>query len=150
MPLSPNLPERFVSKTRQMDSGCIEWTGAKFWDGYGQFSVNQFPRRAHRISYCASYGEIPDGLVVLHKCDNPACVNPEHLSIGTVKDNVFDAKRKGRSAVKNRHGRRKVSEEDIAGIRKARAEGARLKDIGSLHGLSESGVSKICRGIIWR
>jgi hypothetical protein len=94
----PGLPaiERFWDKVQKTES-CWLWTAYLKRNGYGQF----FPRRghpvyAHRYSYELARGAIPDGLLVLHACDNPRCVNPNHLSLGTQKENLADMRRKGR------------------------------------------------------
>src|SRR2546422_8342600 len=76
--------------------GCRIWTGWKDRWGYGQFKHNSKPVKAHR----AAFGPIPDGLVVMHTCDQPSCVRESHLLLGTVADNNADAKSKGRSLVK--------------------------------------------------
>src|SRR5579885_1586253 len=81
--------------------GCWEWCGAKYTNGYGRFSpYHHLSYGAHRVSYTLSFGSIPQGLLVLHRCDNPPCVRPDHLFIGTAKDNALDRAKKGRG--KNR------------------------------------------------
>jgi hypothetical protein len=82
------------------DTGCWEWTASCARGGYGQFSTSLVDGktwyRAHRFSYVAHRGEIPDGMVVMHTCDNPACVNPDHLKLGTQADNMMDRDAKSR------------------------------------------------------
>jgi len=82
------------------DTGCWEWTASQARGGYGQFTTSvkdgRTWYRAHRFSYTAHKGEIPEGMVVMHSCDNPCCVNPEHLSVGTHADNIRDRDAKGR------------------------------------------------------
>jgi HNH endonuclease len=81
------------------NTGCHLWIGAINSGGYGKIKVNGHTCRASRVSYLAKVGPIADGLFVLHKCDTPACVNPAHLFLGTAKDNIMDATRKGRSSL---------------------------------------------------
>jgi hypothetical protein len=75
---------------------CWEWTGALTRGGYGQMSLNKRPVGAHRVAYAITYGEVPPRLCVMHSCDNPPCVNPAHLSLGTHRENILDARAKGR------------------------------------------------------
>lgn len=86
--------ENFWSKVNKT-STCWEWS-ASCSNGYGSCSFQGKPWRAHRLSYTLTYGEIPSGMLVCHKCDNPACVNPEHLFLGSHKDNFQDMVAKGR------------------------------------------------------
>lgn len=101
---------RFKSKVRVSESGCWEWTGFQkplrgmpnLTVGYGSMSYRGKAWPAHRLSHHLLVGPIPDGLIILHKCDNPPCVNPDHLRLGTHQDNSLDASRKGRSRDMNR------------------------------------------------
>lgn len=87
---------RFFKKVNKIDGGCWLWVGANFPGGYGAISIKGKPQRANRMSYRMHFGEFDENLWVLHKCDNPPCVNPEHLFLGTCRDNVHDMVGKGR------------------------------------------------------
>lgn len=90
--------ERFFWKVRKTN-GCWLWTAGRRGDGYGQFYVSGKAVGAHRFSWLLHFGVIPDGLCVCHTCDNPPCVNPDHLFIGTVRDNFDDMVSKGRNNI---------------------------------------------------
>lgn len=83
----------------EKSGSCWVWTGKIGWGGYGTLSVNKSTVSAHKLSYLLNVGPIEDGLWVLHRCDNPLCVRPEHLFLGTRSDNMKDAFRKGRAAL---------------------------------------------------
>jgi len=99
--LPPNLDVRFWLRVQKSDT-CWEWTGARL--KYGLLSVKGRPRWAHRVSWVLTYGTIPPGLCVLHHCDNPPCVRPDHLFLGTTLENIADRDRKGRQARGDRSG----------------------------------------------
>lgn len=95
--MSEDVITRFWQRIEQKPSGCWEWTGARD-RGYGRLVIARKMHRAHRLAYELVHGPIPDGLVVMHACDNPPCCNPNHLSVGTPLDNTRDmiAKQRGR------------------------------------------------------
>lgn len=93
--LSDSDKERFWAMVKKGD-GCWTWTGAKGGRGYGRFQLSGRLESPHVISYTLAKGQLEPGMWVLHECDNPSCVNPDHLFPGTRSDNMKDAYRKGR------------------------------------------------------
>jgi hypothetical protein len=162
------VEERFWRYVRKTDS-CWLWTGALNHKGYGMLSVNNSKAAAHRLSWEMANGPIPNGLFACHNCpsgDNPRCVNPAHLFLGTQDDNMKDASRKGRIRAtrcrgdrqwQNLHperrmrgeanGRARLSEEQVRAIR---ADARKQADIAAAFGVSKSLVAQIRRREIWR
>lgn len=107
---------------------------------------------AHRASWIFNKGEIPDGLGVLHHCDNPPCTNPDHLFVGTEADNAFDRDRKNRrNALKGEaHGMAFLSEDDIRSIRTDVSIGIKKRHIEKEYGLSSGYAKKIADKIVWK
>ena len=87
--------ERFWAKVDK-SGDCWLWTASKTKEGYGYFRFDGAMRKAHRMSWLLTNGEIPEGMLVCHTCDNPSCVNPKHLWLGTNRDNMDDMNAKGR------------------------------------------------------
>lgn len=91
-----DLMNFILNKSEQIESGCIEWKACKSKKGYGQLRKNKKTYLAHRLSFYAATGIDPVDKLVCHQCDNPSCVNPDHLWLGTNADNMIDMKIKGR------------------------------------------------------
>ena len=92
-----DLEKRFWDKVQKTD-GCWQWIAGKFKQGYGSFYFKGRHLKAHRVAWELSFGQIPESQKVCHSCDNPACMNPSHLFIGSQKDNIRDMMAKGRSS----------------------------------------------------
>lgn len=124
---------------------CWIWTGRIDGHGYGAVIVGKHGKGAHRLSWVLHRGPIPKGMCVLHKCDNPPCVNPDHLFIGTIRDNVHDMCRKGRHV-----GLRKITAKQAQWIRDQYATGLYTqREIGDSLGIHSTAVSKIIVGKRW-
>jgi hypothetical protein len=157
---SRTVEERFWQYVQKTDN-CWLWTGATRNFGYGVLHIGGHKgkaERAHRLSWEIHNGPIPNGLYVCHHCDNPACVNPAHLFLGTNQDNVDDMVQKGRNFVNGeqrskgeRHGMAKLTAEQVLQIRE---EYVRTKttfsEIGRRYGLSHQTVRRIIRGEAWQ
>lgn len=88
--------KRLMSKSRRTESGCLEWTGWRNYEGYGQTSYKSHGEPTHRLMYMAVKGPIPEGMIVRHTCDNPPCMEPDHLLLGTEAENTADSLERGR------------------------------------------------------
>lgn len=135
------------------NSGCWLWVGARFTPAqdYGAIIVRGRRVRAHRYSFEAFKKPIPPGICVCHSCDNPPCVNPEHLFLGTVIENNADRDRKGRTnSARGSERSTKIDEADVLEMRRRRKSGHRVIDIASHFGISPPTVSLICSGLRWR
>lgn len=137
----------FWSKVEKSD-GCWEWTGAKSDPGYGTFNVGYHNVRAHRLSYELLIGEIEQGMFICHKCDNPSCVNPEHLFMGTPGDNMRDMVNKGRNP--DIFGRNnpvaKLTEQEVKEIY---IDPRINKEIAEDYSISNGYASMIRKGKVW-
>lgn len=131
--------------------GCWTWTGFRDRKGYGRLMVDGIPRLAHRVAFELADGPIPAAVPLLHECDNPPCVRRDHLRAGTVAENNADMRAKGRQARGARNGSAKVDEATVAAIRASYAGGhATQADLAARHGLAQSTISALVRGINWR
>lgn len=127
-------------------TGCRLWVKATAAGGYGQFSWKDRLRLAHRAAYELAHGLIPSGMVVCHKCDVPACINPDHLFLGTHVDNMRDAVAKGRAVRGARHPLAKITESDARSISASPLSYARL---ATRYGVSKNLIYRIKKGIAW-
>ena len=114
--------ERLYGRTIKTESGCLEFQGGRDKDGYG-YCMGHGERKAHRLSYVLSYGPIPAGKMVRHKCDNPCCVNPEHLELGTASDNMKDRSARGRHPVGRKASQTKLTPEQRQEIKRRKQAG---------------------------
>lgn len=147
--------ERFWSKvavTANPDK-CWEWQASTGHFGYGWIAWGKRPEHAHRVSWLLTYGEIPDRLFVLHSCDNPSCVNPKHLFLGTHLDNARDKEAKGRHipAKGERHGCSKLTRIQVEEIRMRYIPGkVTQKMLAKEYGVTQAMIGNIVRGDNWR
>jgi hypothetical protein len=148
----PPLSERFwsyVDKSGGPDA-CWPWTGARLARGYGVFGMAAHSRLCHRIAWeLANDAPVPDGMDVLHSCDNPPCCNPAHLTPGTHRANQQDAAAKGRMAWGTRRPEAKLTETDIPEIRRLCAEGMRLQVVADRFGVGSEAITKIVQRQRW-
>lgn len=147
--------DRLLAKTTHAPwSGCVLFTGSVDTSGYGLIGVGGSGniRKAHRVSYELQVGPIPEGLQVLHKCDVRCCINPAHLFLGTLQDNMDDRNAKGRhvSLRGSKHAAAKVHEWDVRMMCEMRNAGRMVKQIAADFSLSTSVVSSIVSGKTWK
>ena len=114
----PRMPEteRFMGKVNKLENGCWQWMGFCMKNGYGLFRTPARNELAHRVAYRLFNGVL-DKRDVMHSCDTPVCVNPEHLRLGTRKENMQDAKRKLRMRFGETHGRAKLTNAQVAWVK---------------------------------
>jgi hypothetical protein len=136
-----------VDRTVTAETGCIEWTAARNASGYGVTWNGQKTVLAHRYSYQLSVGPIPDGMHILHRCDNPPCINPDHLFPGDDNDNVVDMIAKGRNNIGQKNGSTKLTDEQVVAIR---SDARTQRVIAKEYGISQSQVSWIKSGRGWK
>lgn len=140
----------FWSKVARSDS-CWTWSGHRDRQGYGELHHRGMYLRAHRVAWQLMNGPIPDGLHVLHHCDNPPCVNPAHLFLGTNADNVADktAKGRGRGGRGEAHRNAKLTADQVREIRELAASGLTQREIAARYGVRHTAIGKILRGERW-
>jgi len=146
-----SLSQRFWEKVdRQTKDKCWNWLGATNW-GYGVFgSRKNLIEHAHRTSWKLHFGEIPEGLLVCHKCDNRLCVNPSHLFLGTQEDNMKDMVRKNRSAKGENHSQAKLNRKQVKMIRELYKKQVSQAELAARFNIDSSHVSNIVNYKLWK
>ena len=132
-----------------IENGCIEWTGALNDKGYGNVKVGKATKPAHRVAYALAVGPIPDGLYLLHTCDNPKCINPAHLKPGTQADNMQDMYSKGRQPDRGRGEENPLSKLTADKVLAIRSDTRRYVEIASDYGICVSNVGAIKSRLTW-
>lgn len=146
------LENRLWGRVVVTESGCWEFGGGTDRKGYGIIGVNGIAEKAHRAAWESFYGKIPDGMHCLHRCDNPGCIRPSHLFLGTPLDNVIDCRDKGRlkwlSGSQNPAA--KLTDDSVRSIRELRARGTKQRVIADLFGVSRATIGDILTGRGWK
>ena len=130
--------------------GCWEWQGGRQHQGYGQFRIRERTQAAHRVAWEMSYGPIPKGMVVCHKCDNPPCCRPDHLFLGTTRDNQRDKWAKGRGSAYRgvTNASAKLTADEVRKLRSLAASGRySLTALARMFGITRNAVTKAVRRI---
>lgn len=151
------LPESAVERFMSLLEGgkregveCWEWPLSLNNKGYGQFQTGKGMVLAHRASWFIHHGEIPDGMCILHRCDNRRCCRPDHLFVGTKADNNADMRSKGRHSTKEANaatrGRSKLSAEQIALLKQQALSGTPKRRLAKSFGISASHVARLIEG----
>lgn len=157
-PLPPDFWRRFDAKTERRGA-CLEWTGRpRNGQPDGQYGAMHLPMPdhrtvgAHRLAWVRHNGQIPEGMLVLHRCDNPRCVDTDHLFLGTDADNVADREAKGRNRppIGEKSGNARLSNADVCRIRARLAIGETHRAISLDYGVCEATISHIASGRNWR
>ena len=150
--MAPEVVARFWSKVEKTDD-CWLWKAkSRDGDGYGIFKAEARSYRAHRLAWELAYGAAPGTALVCHRCDNPSCVRPDHLFLGTPGDNFRDCLAKGRYSPKGTgNAAAKLREEDVPKVRNLYATGQWSQQaIADIFGVNQTTVSAIVRGKKWR
>ena len=144
--------ESLLAKTKLMPNGCMEWQPSRDRGGYGYYMIMYKNLRAHRVMAELVYGPRPEGMVVRHSCDNPPCINPDHLSFGTHKDNVADKFARGRANIPfgESHAHSKLTAESVLAIRAEYGSGISYDKLGAKYGISGATARDAIKRITWK
>lgn len=146
-----SLKDAFERNCQQGDpDACWTWQGYINQAGYGQVRFQGHVYLAHRLSYEANVGPIPDDLFVCHECDNKPCVNPNHLFLGTAADNTHDMMAKDRHAVGERSGMAKLTEEQVRLIRQLKLDGISYRNLAQQFGVTIHNIKAVVCRKTWK
>lgn len=145
----PSLEERFWKRVWKTN-GCWIWKGKPDSAGYGTISINDWPHKAHRISWQITHGELPAGMFVCHHCDNPLCVRPNHLFLGTAQSNKRDCVLKHRHAVGARHPHARLTNEQVCEIRRLATLGTPSSVLAQQFGVAPGHARAVAAGRAWK
>lgn len=140
---------RLARKSKDDIGGCRLWICGADKDGYGRTCFAGKAWQAHRLMYTLAVGQIPDGMLVMHTCDTPACVNPGHLRVGSAADNSEDMVSKSRQSRGAAHGRSKITESDVIRIRELYAVGGPMAPIARALGIHHSTALRVAHRERW-
>lgn len=142
--------ERFARRmVRDDKTGCLNWAGCQNKDGYGLVQYQGKTQVLHRVWFREYVGSIPEGMCVCHTCDNPSCVEPSHLFLGTPLENNDDKVAKRRHAYGERGGRAKLTEDQVISIRADYAKGERQVHLAKRYGVHQTQISLIVTRKEW-
>lgn len=148
-----SLKKRLMAKVHKTES-CWTWLGAKSKKGYGHITFSENGERrstgAHRAAYLVFTGDFDRSLHVLHHCDNPSCVNPKHLFLGTNQDNVDDKLKKGRQLREESHPRAKLTKSQVKHIRRALMRGETMQSLSVRFNISHTVIFRIKTNFTWK
>ena len=146
------LAERFWPKVEMCGPNeCWKWKAGFRNKRYGSIAINRIPYCAHRVSFELTNGPIPIGMKVLHRCDNPSCVNPAHLFLGTQRDNIKDRDSKNRQSRGEMQGQSKLTNSDVREIRNMRKDfNYSFMKLADMFGVSDHTICEICNKKAWK
>ena len=131
-------------------TGCWLWQRSVDQGGYGKIGVDGRTMKAHRVSYALFVGDIDEGMMILHSCDTPRCINPDHLSQGTHEENMREKVERGRAPRGEQHVAAKLTADDVAEIKRLRATGEWSQSrLARKFGISPTQVWRIAHGYKW-
>ena len=141
---------RLIEKIIPTDNGCWEWIGYRDREGYGNITIRGKTTKPHRVSYETFIGPIPYGMCVCHTCDNPPCINPSHLFLGTFGDNNKDRDKKGRGVHGEKVHTAKLTYTEVEKIKELKANGDSYRKLANQFGVSPGNIWHIVKDKSWR